>query len=71
MGKPRGWGLRLILFILLAKFVFARQVARSVETLRQRIQQDLADGTAFVSPSIEVDQAQVASIAAQVLTHSH
>ena len=71
MGKPRGRGLRLMLFILLAKFVFARQVAKSVETLRQRIQQDLADGTAFVSPPIEVDQAQVASLAARALTHDH
>jgi len=71
MGKPRGRGLRLMLFILLAKFVFARQVAKSVETLRQHIQQDLADGTAFVSPPIEVDQAQVASLAAQALTHNH
>jgi len=71
MGKPRGRGLRLMLFILLAKFVFARQVAKSVETLRQRIQQDLADGTAFVSPPIEVDKAQVASLTTQTLTHNH
>ena len=71
MGKPRGRGPRLLLFMLLAKFVFARQVAKSVETLRQRILQDLADGTAFVSPPIEVDQAQVASLAAQALTPDH
>lgn len=71
MGKPRGRGLRLLLFILLAKFVFARQVAKSVETLRLHIQQDLADGTAFVAPPIQVDQAQVASLAAQALTHNH
>ena len=71
MGKPRGRGLRLMLFILLAKFVFASQVAKSVETLHQRIQQDLADGIAFVSPPIEVDKDQVASLAAQALIHDH
>ena len=71
MGKPRGRGLRLMLFILLAKFVFARQVAKSVETLRQRILQDLADGIAFVSPPIDVDKDQVAALAAQTLTPDH
>ena len=71
MGKPRGRGLRLMLFILLAKFVFAKQVAKSVEILHQRILQDLADGTAFISPPIEVDNAQVASLAARALTHDH
>jgi uncharacterized protein YndB with AHSA1/START domain len=71
MGKPRGRGLRLMLFILLAKFVFASQGAKSVEILHQRILQDLADGTAFVSPSIEVDKAQIASLTTQALTHDH
>lgn len=71
MGKPRGTGLRLMLFILLAKFVFASQVAKSVEILHQRILQDLADGTAFVSPSIEVDKAQIASLTTQALTRDH
>ena len=60
-----------MLFILLAKFVFVRQVGKSAEQLDQRIQQDLADGTAFVSPPIELDKAQVTSLAAQVLTHDH
>jgi len=71
MGKPRGRGLRLMLFILLAKFVFAKQVAKSVEILHQRILEDLADGTAFVSPTIEVDKDQVASLAIQALTRIH
>ena len=71
MGKPRGKGPRLLLFILLAKFVFARQLTKSVEQLRQRIQQDLADGTVFVSRPVEVNQAEVASLAAQALTHDH
>ena len=71
MGKPRGRGLRLMLFILLAKFVFAPQVAKSVEQLVQRAQQDLADGTTFLSPPIEVDKAQIASLTTQALTHDH
>lgn len=71
MGKPRGRGPRLMLFRLLAKFVFARQVSRSAETLRQRILQDIADGVTFIAPPIEVDQAQVASLANQALTHNH
>jgi hypothetical protein len=70
-GKPRGAWIRVMLFILLAKFVFVRQVGKSAEQLDQRIQQDLADGTAFVSPPIEVDKAQVTSLAAQALTHNH
>jgi uncharacterized protein YndB with AHSA1/START domain len=71
MGKPRGRGLRLMLFILLAKFVFAKQVAKSVEILHQRILQDLADGTAFISPPIEVHNAQIDSLSTQALTHDH
>ncbi len=70
-GKPRGAWIRVMLFILLAKFVFVRQIGKSAVQLNQRIQQDLADGTAFVSPPIEVDQAQVASLAAETLTHNH
>ena len=69
MGKPRGAWLKVILFSLVAKFVFVPQIGKSVEQLRQRILQDLTDGTAFVSPSIEVDQAQLASLTTQALTH--
>lgn len=69
-GKPRGARLRVMLFKLLAKLVFAPQAAKSVEPLRQRIQQDLADGTAFVTPPIEVDKAQIASLATQTLSHN-
>jgi hypothetical protein len=39
--------------------------------LAQRIQQDLADGTAFLSPPIEVDKAQIASLTTEALTHEH
>jgi uncharacterized protein YndB with AHSA1/START domain len=70
-GKPRGPWIRCMLVRLLAKFVFAPQAGKSVEQLRQRIQQDLADGSAIVFSPIEVDQAQVASLAAQALTHDH
>ena len=69
-GKPRGAWIRVMLFILLAKFVFVRQVGKSAEQLDQRIQQDLADGAAIVFPPIEVDKDQVASLAAQALTHN-
>ena len=71
MGKPRGTRIRVILVSLLQKFIFAPQTGKFVEQLRQRIQQDIADGTAFVSPPIEVDKDQVASIAAQALTRDH
>ena len=71
MGKPRGTWLHVMLFIPIAKMVFLPQMAKSAEQLAQRIQQDLADGIAFVSPPIEVDKAQVASLATQALTHNH
>jgi hypothetical protein len=56
---------------LLQKMIFASQNDQGMEKLRQRIQQDLADGTAFVSPPIEVDKAQIASLATLALTHDH
>jgi len=68
MGKPRGAWLKVILFSLVAKFVFVPQIGKSVEQLRQRILQDLADGTTLVSPPIEVDKDQVVSLATQTLT---
>jgi len=71
MGKPRGKGLRLLIFLLMAKFVFAPQITKSMTVLRQRIQQDLADGTAFIAPPIEVDQAQLALLSTQALIHDH
>jgi hypothetical protein len=71
MGRPRGTGLRVMLFIPIAKFVFLPQMAKSAEKLRQRIEQDLADGTVSVAPSIEVDKDQVASLATQALTAEH
>lgn len=70
-GKPRGAWIRVMLFRLLTKFMFAPQVQKSAEQFRQRIQQDLADGTAFISPPIEVDKAQLAMLTTQMLTHDH
>ena len=70
-GKPRGAWIRVIVVSLLQKFMFAPQAGKSVEQLRQRIQEDLADGTVSVSPPIEIDKAEVASLAAQALTNDH
>ena len=70
-SKPRGARIRVMMVSLLQKFIFAPQVGKLREQLIQRIQQDLADGTAFVSPPIEVDKDQVASLATQALTHDH
>jgi len=67
-GKARGPWLRVMMFSLLAKFVYAPQVNKWAEELAQRIQQDLADGTTFISPPIEVDRAQLASLTTQTLT---
>jgi hypothetical protein len=53
---------------LLPKIDVAPQVDQLVGQL---IQQDLADGTAFVSPPIDVDKAQLASLATQTLTHEN
>jgi len=68
MGKPRGAWLKVMLFRLVAKFVFVPQIGKAVEQLCQRIQQDLDDGTTFVSPPSEVDKDQVVSLATQTLT---
>ena len=71
MGKPRGAWLKVILFSMIAKLVFMPQIGKSVEALRQRIEQDIADGTAFISPPIDVDKAQLASLTTQALTDDH
>jgi hypothetical protein len=68
MAKPRGAWHKVILFSLIGKFFVVPQIAKSVEQLRQRIQQDLADGTVSVSPPIDIDKDQVASLATQALT---
>jgi len=70
-GKPRGARIRVMFVSLLQKYIFAPQTGKFVEQLRQRIQQDLADGTTFVSPPVEVDKDQVASLAVQALAHNH
>lgn len=70
-GKSQGPRIMCIISNLLQKIMFAPQTDKNVELLRQRIQQDIADGTAFISPPIEVDKAQVASLAMQTLIHDH
>ena len=68
MGKSRGTRLRVMVFSLIAKLVFVPQMGKAGEQLAQRIQQDLDDGIAFISPPIEVDKDQVVSLATQTLT---
>jgi hypothetical protein len=70
-GKARGAWIMCRLNDLLQKMIFAPQNDQGFEKLRQRMQQDLADGTAFVSPPIEVDKAQIVSLTTQTLTHEH
>jgi hypothetical protein len=67
-GKARGAWLRRKLNDLLQKMIFVSQNDQGYEKLRQRMQQDLADGTAFISPPIDVDKAQLASFTTQALT---
>jgi hypothetical protein len=70
-GKARGTWIRRKLNDLLQKMVFISKNDQGFEKLRQRMQQDLADGTAFVSPPIEIDKDEVAALAAHALTHAH
>ncbi len=70
-SKSRGAWLPSLITNLLSRFVFGPQMGKRAEQILQRIQQDIADGTAFVSPPIEVDNAQVASLATHALTHGH
>jgi predicted aspartyl protease len=70
-GKPRGAGIRVMIVSLLQKFIFAPQTGKFVEQLRQRIQQDIADGTAFIAPPIEVDKGEITSLTTKALTHDH
>jgi hypothetical protein len=70
-GKARGAWMMCKISDLLQHLVFVSDTDKGMERLRQRIQQDLADGIAFVSPPVEVDKAQVASLATQALTHDH
>ena len=70
-SKSRGAWLPSLITNLLSKFVFGPQMGKRSEIVLQRIQQDLANGTAFIAPPIDVDKAQVASLATQALTHEH
>ena len=68
-SKSRGAWLPSLITNLLSRLVFGPQMGKRAEQILQRIQQDIADGTTFISPPIEVDQAQVASLAMQSLTY--
>ena len=70
-SESRGAWLPRLINNFLSKFVFGPQMGKRAEQILQRIQQDIADGTAFIFPPVEVDSAQVASLATQVLTHDH
>lgn len=70
-GKARGAWIMCKISDLLQKMIFVSQTDQGMEKLRERTQQDLADGIAFVSPPIDVDRNQVASLATQALTHGH
>jgi hypothetical protein len=70
-GRASGARIMCMISDLLQKLVFVSQTDQGMERLLQRIQQDLADGTAFVAPPIEVDENQVASLAVRALTRVH
>lgn len=70
-GKARGTWIMCKINDLLQKIMFVPQTDKNVELLIQRIRQDLADGTAFVSPPIDVDKDQVAALATQALNADH
>ena len=70
-GKARGTWIMCKISDQLQKFVFVADTDKGMERLRQRIQQDLADGIIFISPPVEVDKAHVVILASQALTHNH
>jgi uncharacterized protein YndB with AHSA1/START domain len=72
VGKARGnWFLSTMINILV-KFILSQMYEqmydKNAQRLLQRIQQDLADGTAIISPSVEIDKDQMVSLATQTLT---
>jgi len=59
----------VMVFSIIARLVFVPQMGKAGEQLAQRIQQDLDDGIVSITPSIDVDEAQLASITTEALTH--
>ncbi len=53
---------------LIANSIILQMYDKAAQRLLQRIQQDLADGTAIISPPIEIDKDDVISTAMQALT---
>ena len=70
-GKPRGPWFRVLFNSFMMKFMYSPQVVKWAEGLAQRIKQDLADGTTFIAPPVEIDKDQVLSLATETLTHEH
>ena len=67
-GHARGnWFLR-ILSDLVVKNYISRSNDKDAQLFLERMQQDIADGTAIISPAIEMDKEQIASLATQTLT---
>lgn len=70
-SKTRGAWLPRLINNFLTRFVFGPKLGERAEQLLQRIQQNLADGTAFVSPPIEIDKNRIASLATHALSNTH
>lgn len=71
-GKAQGnWLLCMMINTvgkLIANSIILQMYDKAAQRLLQRIQQDLADGTAIISPPIEIDKDDVISTAMQALT---
>ena len=68
IGKARGnWFLCMISNIVF-KLIVPQIYDKDIQRLLQRIQQDLADGTAIVSPPLDIDEDQIVSLATETLT---
>ena len=67
-GRASGnWFLRMVSDIVVQSII-ARNNDRDSERFLQRIRQDQADGSAFVSPRVAIDNDQVSFLARQALT---
>lgn len=69
-GKARGPWILCRVSNLLQKLVFVGQTDKAMDQLRDLIRKDLAEGTAFVAPTIQLDTAQIVSLATQTLTRT-
>jgi len=67
-GKAQGNWFLCFMFNTVAKIIAPRMFGQEAQRLLQRIQQDLADGTAIVSPVTSIEKDQIVSVATQALT---